>query len=962
MFVEDGLVLQFLESCSSSYYEISDFNSNCKDSGLLIIHQNIRSFNKNFDSFSVFINSINRNIDIIVLTETWFIKDFCSSIRGFTDHHVFRPDKIRGGVSIYIRNGLICNAKRNLTFVEDGIEMCAVELFPNNMNLKQSLIIAGVYRPPNSPVHLFNDKINEILSTHLRKPSMLAGDFNIDLLELEVGTDFVNVMQSNSFYPLINIPTRITNISSKCLDHMWYNKFNVDCSGSFKIDITDHYPIFSILSYVVNNKPLSRKFRDHSDCCIDSLSLAMDKFFNEYNTCVMNRDVNSKTSWVCRELFHIYNKSCPVKIKNVSMKKLLKPWITHELQQLIEQKHRMFKQYKNNMIPFDDYNRFKNYLTRKLKSAKSDFYTLKFRNNSFNVKKNWQTVNSILNRRNKSFTPNVVINEGVEVNDPTKVSDLFLDYFSTIATELDDSIPISDIDPLHYMPAPILNSFFVNPASSDEVESILMSFENKSCSLDFVPVFIFKKFSHYLSPIICDIFNSSISVGIFPEILKVSRITPVYKSNDVKIRSNFRPIALLSTISKAIEKLMKTRVDKFVDANDILYDKQFGFRSGYNTSDAILEFVDRCTSSLDNREYFIAIFLDLSKAFDTVNRDILIDKLSRMGIRGRAGEWIGSYLTDRKIYVNLNNCNSRTATMNIGVPQGSVSAPWLFSLYVNDMHRSAERLSFLHFADDTTIFRSGNNLSQLCNEINEDLRDVSSWLIANRLSLNVNKTKFMLFTHSPVDINSVQITINNSIIAHVDNIKFLGVTIDSRLNFNIHINLLSKRLSCVIGIVRKLSTIVPYHVLKMLYYSLFHSHLIYGIQVWGGCGVTNRLKIIRLQEKVVSLCFDQEGNYPLNFHHTYLYFILSFLHKCINNDHNLYFLNKTHVLLPVHTHLTRFNNSEKFNIPIIHKTISQKQFFYQSIVAWNDLPSHFKLITDNSRFSRELKKYLFSLV
>ena len=530
-----------------------------------------------------------------------------------------------------------------------------------------------------------------------------------------------------------------------------------------------------------------------------------------------------------------------------------------------------------------------------------------------------------------------------------------------MATNLDKSIPSSNVDPLHFLPEPIINSFFVNPATPAEINCIIMSLEDKSCALDVVPVFVYKKFSHCLSPIICDIFNSSITEGVFPDIFKIARISPIYKSSDVKCICNFRPISLLSTVSKIIEKLMKVRANSFIDSNDILYKKQFGFRPGYSTADAVVEFVDQCASALDNKMYFIAIFLDLSKAFDTVNKNILLGKLNRMGFRGKTEEWFRSYLSDRKMYVNLNNSNSRTATINIGVPQGSVSAPWLFSLYVNDMHRCSYNLSFIHFADDTTIFKSGTDLAQLCRDINDEMRNVSRWLVANRLSLNVEKTKFMLFTHSHVDLNDVHIVINNKEIALVDNIKFLGINIDSRLSFHHHINLLSKKLSCVVGVIRKISTVVPDYILKVLYYSLFYPHLIYGVQVWGGCGVTDRRRITRLHDRAIKMCFDQNVNIPLKFHLTYQYFILSMFYKCVSSDHNVHFLTKIRNLAPNHSHSTRFSNNFKYNIPYLHKTVSQHQFFYNAIVAWNSLPVNLKDIDSYCKFRKELRKYLFAL-
>ena len=233
--------------------------------------------------------------------------------------------------------------------------------------------------------------------------------------------------------------------------------------------------------------------------------------------------------------------------------------------------------------------------------------------------------------------------------------------------------------------------------------------------------------------------------------------------------------------------------------------------------------------------------MDFSKAFDTVNKDIMLDKLDRLGFRGIIRDLFDSYLSDTRmyIYVEVNGCKSETKTLNIGLPQGSVSAPWLFNLYINYMHRSSEKLNFLHFADDTTIYLSGTDLTRLCEEVCTELCKVDDWIKANRLSLNIDKTFYMIITHNNYDETDINIRIRVAQLSRVTSTKFLGVTIDDRLSHGGHLSALYKQLSRVRGILYKLSSFLPPHVIKMLYYSLFHSLMVYGISVWGGGGVTN---------------------------------------------------------------------------------------------------------------------------
>ena len=344
---------------------------------------------------------------------------------------------------------------------------------------------------------------------------------------------------------------------------------------------------------------------------------------------------------------------------------------------------------------------------------------------------------------------------------------------------------------------------------------------------------------------------------MFPNLLKLAKIIPLFKSKNLKLIRNYRPISLFHLLCKLIEKMIKSRASKFITDNNILYRNQFGFRSGCSTSDASLHVTDDCVTALDNRLSTIALFLDFSKAFDTVNKDIMLDKLDRLGFRGTIRDLFDSYLSERRMYVEVNGCKYETKTLNIGLPQGSVSAPWLFNLYINDMHRSSDKLNFLHFADDTTIYLSGRDLTRLCEEVCMELCKVDDWLKANRLSLNIDKTFYMIITHNNYDETDINIRILDVQLSRVTSTKFLGVTIDDRLSHGGHLSALYKQLSRVRGILYKLSSFLPPHVIKMLYYSLFHSRMVYGISIWGGGGVTNISRIRKVNSSTLNIFSDK---------------------------------------------------------------------------------------------------------
>ena len=261
-----------------------------------------------------------------------------------------------------------------------------------------------------------------------------------------------------------------------------------------------------------------------------------------------------------------------------------------------------------------------------------------------------------------------------------------------------------------YMPQATTNSFFASPTTIEEVINTINNLQNRGNNLNSIPVLIYKKTAVINALIIVDIFNCSvINEGIFPELFKLVRTVPIYKNGDRKLVANYRSISIVHTLSKIIEKLMKIRVMQYLEKENIICSKQFVFRAGYSTSNAIVEIVDKIVHSLDNKLYTVVVFLDLTKVFDTVNRDIFVNKMERLSFRGSIFNWFKDYLTNRRIFTDI-GCHSDVRALNIGLPQGTVSSPYCFSIYINDMHRCSDKLNFVHFADDTTEYASVSNL------------------------------------------------------------------------------------------------------------------------------------------------------------------------------------------------------------------------------------------------------------
>jgi len=507
-------------------------------------------------------------------------------------------------------------------------------------------------------------------------------------------------------------------------------------------------------------------------------------------------------------------------------------------------------------------------------------------------------------------------------------------------------------------------SMFASPVTSLDVFRVIVALPNKSTSMQDVPIFIYKHCAHLLAPIIAEIFNMSIKCGVFPDCLKLARVVPIFKAGDPKLVGNYRPISVLSTMSKLFEKLMYDKLMCYVNATGVLSSHQYGFRKGRSTSDAILELLQQTYASLDERKILVGVFLDFTKAFDTVNHTILMEKLNHIGIRGPIWRWFKSYLSGREQYVRANNVHSNRLPIQLGIPQGSNLGPLLFNIYINDMSVCSNVLRFVHFADDTTVFLSGNGIEELSGEVNNALLDVNRWTTTNRLSLNTNKTSYMLFSDNS-NQGDMEIRICEKSINRVREAKFLGVIIDDSLSFIPHVDALCRQVSRSIGALGRVSTIVPLTARLGIYYALVYSKIVYGVVAWGGTRLGNCRKVEALLKRAHKLlsCLETDFNPVsklLNFKSIYEYFSVSKFYEILNSGYPTHFYDMLIELLPHHSHSTRFSSGYSFNFPLYNKAKCQKFFIYQSIMFWNNLPAYLKDVPSSKVFKRNLKEFLLS--
>lgn len=828
-------------------------------------HLNVRSLPKNIGEFSEIINKT--NFDVVAVSETWLTKNTPKDRYTLDNFNIFRRDRSNkrgGGCALFCRNHY--QAKIIKTPCDKEIpEMLWLEVKVANKNVA----VGVLYKQPKIPHSVFVNLYESLVGIYAKyEHTILLGDFNVNFLELNSPSTkslLDNFVEPFSLKQLINKPTRITDKSKTLIDLIFVNKpSNVIFSGCCDAPgVSDHH--FTYLAYSLKKekfKPFSITKRDFKN--IDWPKFNHDLEFMPWENVLTVSEINNKVIILENLIHSILDKHAPYKTFKVT-KKDATPWVNNsDIKKHMDLRDNFKNDYNatGNQEFFDKFKALRNKVTAMRRVEQIKLFNENLNNNIKNSRDFYNAAKKL----------NVIPpkNEHVRVNfSANKLNSAFVSNNNAI---IDEDLINEQIRQLYSNNPPCIHTFRFQPVIEQEVNKIVRGLKSNSCGVDNINSFVLKLIINRISSVITDIINTSFEQKVFPDKWKKAIIKPIPKSAFPIKESDFRPISLLCTLSKIIEKLVQKQICEYLNKHSLLDPYQSAYKPNHSCTTAHLKITEDILEAFDDSEVSLLVLLDFSKAFDTVNHRLLLEKLSILGFQSDALDWIKSYLSNRQQKVLTENDESTWSNITNGVPQGSILGPLLFSILVSDIRQYIHWGSYHSYADDLQYYLSMKPCDANSNIklVNQDLERISNYCKNSALRINEDKCYFMFLGSRPgiKSINNLvldNISINNIPIKRVEHVKNLGLTYDEILSWKKQVNLgVSKAMGNFVCISR-FKKFLNCEAKKILCESMVLSQFNFCDIIYLNIGIYLQNKIMKIQKLCLRFIFDIKKDYGHNY-------------------------------------------------------------------------------------------------
>lgn len=872
------------------------------------------------------------------MCEVWLL-DFnvlsCGIENFVLANYSIRQSSAHGGVMIYCKPYININKIENIDAlsVEVHFEITTAEIISLN------IIVIAIYRAPNGDTDIFFDKLKDLFEilSKTKKQVYIYGDFNIDtLVETKNSKEFSLIVYSYGYNFSVNEPTRVTKSSQTCLDNCLSNSVSsIEEVLVIPSHLSDHSGILTrIHNSIVINKTEIINFRPISEISGQYYVELLNQ--HDWNTLLNIDNVDDAFECFLNILINYYNMAFPLKCKTVHSSNKYKKWYNQELRSIRE--HLSFltelSQCHQNIDLSNEISKCKKIYRNKINFSKRKCLerAILEANNNQKSKQVWNAINSTkTNTKSESVS--------------TLTSEKFNNFFTNVAIDIFSKLPPSNVNPVTSAQQHVQcgASLFLTPVTQIDVERAIRNLSNSSAQDIFgFSNKILKLIENGISIPMTIIINKCFVNAQFPTKLKCSKVIPLHKKGNTNNLNNYRPLTIVSPFSKIIESILCSKMTAFFERNNLLVESQFGFLKGRSTIQAVTKLVKEIIEAFERSETISSVFLDLSKAFDCVSHDILLDKLQLYGIRGSSHKLIENYLQSRQQIVEYKGVASSPSNLIAGVPQGSVLGPLLFVLYINDFSYNV-CTSTIQYADDSSLYFRNQSVDYVEQQIDSAKSDSYDYFAANKLSCNHEKTLTMNF--------SLRNTINDSV-SH----NFLGIHLDPKLNWKQHVDVLAKKLASIVYLIRKLSQSLPLPVTRQAYMGLFQSNVSYGILLWGNS--TDSDKIFKLQKSALrSMCNKsmRDSCRPLFLEHQIMTLCALYIYYCLIYIYE----NKSNLVRHDSQHQYMTRHKTNYVLPLHRLSVTHNSFLNLSVKFFNKLPSNIKelpLITFKSRCKNILIK------
>ena len=777
-----------------------------------------------------------------------------------------------------------------------------IDISYRTTNTTKHYTVANVYRTPTTLTGLsrsqqfneFHNKLEELMTNmnNLNMDSYIFLDANINLHNLENdehASTYLTNITNNGFFLTNFRTTRIKDQSVSLIDHiLTNNNLTSITSGTIINDISDHFITFLQPNLKkTKTKPTIIKKRLYTKTNLDRFKTDLQNINWNDVTSTNTVDDCYDRFWDIYKLLHDQHFPMTTTRFNKNLHKVTDfmtfGLLTSRRTKITLHKKALTHNTNENWLAYRTY---RNLFNKILRTSKKLHYERQLNNNSKNPKKTWETLREITTgRTTKNHIDKIIVDNQV-ITDEQTMADSFNNFFSQAGKKIFQTVEPTERQPNDYVPEQNTPQLELREIQQHDIIETIDNLEPKtsidasginSKMLKFIKLEIVIPLKH--------LFNLSITTGVFPSKLKIARTIPIYKAGDNTSCDNYRPISILSAISKVLEKIVANSLVNHLEQNNLLYENQYGFLKNRSTVHNILQLTNKIAKELNEKKFVVGVFLDLRKAFDVVGHDILLNKLNKLGIKDKPLEWFTSYLSDRQQYVEINGHQSANRLIDISVIQGSILGPILFLCFINDLYLSTELLTLL-FADDTAVLDSDKDLPTLIDRINTEIQKLANWFRANRMAVNISKTKYIIFrprgTKIHVNLDTDGVKYNDNEIGlrqdptriskldriHNDNTdkndrtyKFLGVYLDEYLSFDYHCSHICTKLATSNFIINRAKNLLTPKTLKTLYYALIHPHLLYCIPIYSCTSQKNITKLNNMQKKAIRTITKSSYNY-----------------------------------------------------------------------------------------------------